>query len=195
MAGPGSRVTAVAATHHRLRGARSVEQPRCASLDVHCAPTYIRGYAEQSETGAVVGLGGWLGRLARYRPGFNAHREAGPPPPPPPSSSLLAFFVSQPLQPYRRLCVLVYPSLSDFPSGVFRRLLPSAPLVPRRIRILLFVLAPVAPLLVGTRQSTNLAERGEIRRKGERDCGKAASEKRGQLADGHGAEEIWIGYT
>lgn len=73
-------------------GSDTSQAPWCTewnSLDARLSmcttyPTYIRGICaplnQRDRGGCRVG---WVGRLARYRPGFNAHREAGSPPPPP----------------------------------------------------------------------------------------------------------------
>lgn len=154
VAGPGSRVTAVAAAHHRLRGARrGAAATMRASLGVYL-PTYVRGYAEQRDRGGCrVGWVGWLDtglgsmHTARPTPLLRCHLAL--------SSSF------NPLQPYHRLRVLRYLSLSL--SLTFFLCLSSPPPVPLSLFpplaecVFFYLSLPVAPLLLAARQSVNPA--------------------------------------
>lgn len=126
-----------------------------------------------------------MGRLARYRPGFNAHREAG-------SLSFplrrrhFSLACSSSLQPLSPPSTLPRSTISLGPS--FRRhLLHPISLAEQSYSSVCPCPGPCSSLslsfFVGTRQSTSSAGRKERRRE-------SASEKRGQLADGHGVEEI-----
>lgn len=137
--------------------------------------------------------------MARYRFGFNAHREANSPSPLPPR----ALFLLQPLAAISSTsCSSLSISLA-FSDFLF------VPFVTTSCSPLLFSpslstyssICPCQSLLFSPRGSSIGESRGVRRNKiegmesGVRQGRYSVREKRGQLADGHGAEEIWIEYT
>lgn len=163
VAGPGSRVTAVAAAHHRLRRCTERSSSHDARLSV-CTYLHTCGDTRNGEIGAAwVGLGGLVGSI----PVWVQCTPRGQLPFSAATSSL-----SSSLNPLQT----VYPSTSCSPLSICvslflrfsfyvsrHRFLPPSPFFPHRARILLFVLAGRSSFRRGSSIGESRGMRGEAK--------------------------------